>query len=132
MIIYPRLAVLYVSDQSRTLEFLIGALGFELTTDIPYGDGQRWIEVRMPGAQTHVALAAADPAVLEILRARAGRMAHGWFDCDDVDATCTELRTRGVDITVEPQTTPWRKGGRWAQISGHDGNLYGLTERTRQ
>jgi uncharacterized glyoxalase superfamily protein PhnB len=132
MIICPRLAVLYVSDQSRALEFLTGTLGFELTADIPYGDNQRWIEVRPPGAQTHVALAAVEPAVLEALRARAGRMAHGWFDCDDLDATCADLRARGVEIIAEPQATSWRKGSRWAQISGPDGNIYGLTERGRQ
>lgn len=129
MIICPRLAVLYVSDQSRTLEFLTGTLGFELTADIPYGDGRRWIEVRPPGAQTHVALAAVEPDVLEVLRARAGRMTHGWFDCDDLDATCADLRARGVEITAEPQAASWREGSRWAQIRGHDGNLYGLTER---
>ncbi|HET6356924.1 VOC family protein [Streptomyces sp.] len=131
MITNPRLSVLYVSDQSRTLEFLTGALGFELTADVPYGDDGRWVEVRPPGAQTCVALAAVEPAVVETLRARAGRMTHGWFDCDDLDATCADLRTRGVEIVVEPQAAPWREGSRWAQIAGHDGNLYGLTERGR-
>ncbi|MEK8144939.1 VOC family protein [Streptomyces sp. M10(2022)] len=121
--------MLYVSDQSRTLEFLTGTLGFELTADVPYGDDGRWVEVRPPGAQTCVALAAVPSAVVETLRARAGRMTHGWFDCDDLDATCADLRKRGVEIIVEPQVTPWREGSRWAQIVGHDGNLYGLTER---
>ncbi|MFJ9058755.1 MULTISPECIES: VOC family protein [unclassified Streptomyces] len=129
MIINPRLSVLYVSDQSATLAFLTGTLGFELTVDVPHGENGRWIEVRPPGAQTHVALAAVEPAVVETLRALAGRMTHGWFDCDDLDATCKDLRERGVEIVVEPQATPWREGGRWAQIAGHDGNLYGLTER---
>ncbi|WP_030909461.1 VOC family protein [Streptosporangium amethystogenes] len=131
MIINPRLTVLYVSDQSRTLEFLTETLGFELAADVPYGDDRRWVEVRPPGAQTCVALAAVEPAVLETLRAQAGRMTHGWFDCDDLDATCADLRTRGVEIVVEPQATSWRDGGRWAQIAGHDGNLYGLTEHGR-
>jgi len=130
MIINPRLAVLYVGDQSRTLEFMTGELGFELSADLPYGDGGRWVEVRPPGAQTHVALAAAGPDLLSALRARAGRMAHGWFDCDDLDATCADLRARGVQITVSPQATAWRDGGRWAQIRGADGDLHGLTERT--
>ncbi|MEU8194625.1 VOC family protein [Microbispora amethystogenes] len=129
MIVSPRLAVLYVSDQSRTLEFLTGTLGFELAADVPQGEGRRWVEVRPPGAQTCVALAAVEPEILEALEARAGRMTHGWFDCDDVDATCRDLRARGVEIVVAPQATPWREGGRWAQIRGHDGNLYGLTQR---
>lgn len=131
MIVNPRLAVLYVGDQSRTKEFLVGTLGFEPVVDVPRGDGGRWVEVRPPGAQTCVALAAVGPDVLAALHARAGRMAIGWFDCDDLDATCAELRARGVEFVVEPQATPWREGGRWAQIRGHDGNLYGLTERGR-
>lgn len=131
MITNPRLAVLYVGDQRRTQKFLTEALGFELVTDVPYGDGGRWIEVRPPGAQTCVVLAGLEPGELETLRARAGRMTHGWFDCDDLDATCADLRTRGVEIVVEPQPTAWREGGRWAQILGSDGNLYGLTERGR-
>lgn len=131
MITNPRLAVLYVADQDRTLEFLTGTLGFELVTDVPYGDGRRWVEVRPPGAQTCVVLAALDPDLLERLHAQAGRMAIGWFDCDDLDATCADLRARGVEIVVEPQAASWREGARWAQIAGHDGNLYGLTERGR-
>ncbi|MES9535755.1 MULTISPECIES: VOC family protein [unclassified Actinomadura] len=129
MITHPRLSVLYVTDQKSTLEFLTETLGFELAADVPYGDGRRWVEVRPPGAQTHVALAAVEPAVLAALRERTGRMTHGWFDCDDLDATCADLRARGVDITVAPQAASWREGARWAQIRGHDGNLYGLTER---
>ncbi|MFC4010194.1 VOC family protein [Nonomuraea purpurea] len=129
MITNPRLSVLYVSDQSRTLEFLTEALGFELTADLPYGADRRWVEVRPPGAETCVALAAVEPALLEMLRERAGRMTHGWFDCDDLDGTCAGLRARGVEIVVAPQATPWREGSRWAQIADADGNLYGLTER---
>jgi catechol 2,3-dioxygenase-like lactoylglutathione lyase family enzyme len=132
MITNPRLAVIYVTDQTKTLEFLTEKLGFEVTADVPYGDGQRWVEVSAPGAQTHVALAAVEPDLLEALRARAGRMTHGWFDCDDLDATCAALRARGVEITVEPEAASWREGSRWAQIRGHDGNLYGLTEPTRR
>jgi catechol 2,3-dioxygenase-like lactoylglutathione lyase family enzyme len=129
MIVNPRLAVLYVSDQRRTLEFLTGTLGFDVVADTPYGDGRRWVEVRPPGAQTCVAIAAVEPAVLETLQERAGRMTHGWFDCDDLDVTCDELRKQDVEVIVEPQATPWREGGRWAQIRGHDGHVYGLTER---
>ncbi len=131
MITNPRLAVLYVADQNRTLEFLTETLGFELTADVPYGDGRRWVEVSPPGARTHVAIAGVEPATLQVLRERAGRMTHGWFDCDDLDATCADLRARNVEIVVEPEAAPWRENSRWAQIRGHDGNLYGLTERTR-
>ncbi|MFF8385995.1 VOC family protein [Streptomyces kanasensis] len=131
MITNPRLAVLYVTDVERTRDFLTRTLGFELAADVPYGDGRRWVEVRPPHAHTCVALAAVEPALLEVLHARAGRMTHGWFDCDDLDTTCADLRARGVEFVVEPQEAPWRAGSRWAQIAGSDGHLYGLTERGR-
>lgn len=131
MITNPRLTVLYVTDVDRTREFLVGTLGFEPVVDVPYGDGRRWVEVRPPGARTCVALAAVEPSLLAALHARAGRMTHGWFDCDDLDATHADLRARGVRFVVEPQPAPWREGGRWAQIAGSDGHLYGLTERGR-
>ncbi|TLS43779.1 hypothetical protein FE633_23560 [Streptomyces montanus] len=131
MITNSRLALLCVPDQERAAKFLTGALGCELVVDVPVGDGRRWVEVRPPGARTCLVLAAVDKNVLEALHAQAGRMAHGWFDCDDLDATCADLRAKGVRIVVEPEPARWREGSRWAQIADPDGNLYGLTERGR-
>ena len=34
-----------VSDQDKAIEFYTDKLGFSLTADAPYGDGDRWIEV---------------------------------------------------------------------------------------
>lgn len=45
-----------VSDQDRAIEFFVGKLGFELRSDIAYGEGQRWVEVAPQGAVTPVAL----------------------------------------------------------------------------
>ena len=44
-------------DQDRSLAFYSGVLGFEITRDVPFGDGQRWIEVAPPAAGTTIALA---------------------------------------------------------------------------
>ncbi|WP_159941355.1 MULTISPECIES: VOC family protein [unclassified Nocardiopsis] len=131
MLTHPRLSVLCTSDQQKTLEFLVKKLGFELDIDVPYGEGQRWIEVHLRGSQTSVALALVDSETLEKLRSTTGRMTHGWFNCDDLDATCEDLRRKGVRILVEPQETSWRQGNRWAQIAGDDGNTYGLVEGGR-
>jgi hypothetical protein len=35
-----------VSDQDRALAFYVETLGFEKRGDIPYGDGDRWLEWR--------------------------------------------------------------------------------------
>lgn len=34
-----------VSDQDRSLAFYAGKLGFQVVTDQPFGNGQRWIEL---------------------------------------------------------------------------------------
>ena len=39
-----------VTNQDRALEFYVGTLGFEKRTDMPFGDGDRWVEVAPPGA----------------------------------------------------------------------------------
>src|SRR5258708_3883105 len=45
-----------VSDQDRALEFYLDKLGFEKRSDIPFGHGDRWVEVAPPGAATSIAL----------------------------------------------------------------------------
>jgi hypothetical protein len=50
-----------VKDQDKALAFDTKALGFNIATDQPMGPGkQRWIELRIPGADTRVVLFTAD------------------------------------------------------------------------
>lgn len=94
------------------------------------GMGERWLEVRAPGAQTHLVLATVRE-VQQMLKEKLGPMSHVWFDCDDLAATFADLRARGVEFPVEPQPAPWNQSGstRWAQFADDDGTVYGLTER---
>ena len=39
-----------VSDQDRAIEFYVETLGFEKRADIPFGGGERWVEVAPAGA----------------------------------------------------------------------------------
>jgi catechol 2,3-dioxygenase-like lactoylglutathione lyase family enzyme len=48
--------IIPVADQDAALAFFTGALGFEVRIDGTFGDGQRWIEVAPPGAETSIAL----------------------------------------------------------------------------
>lgn len=54
-----------------------------------------------------------------------------WFDCDDLDATFADLKAKGVEFPVEPETVPWDpdSNSRWAQFADPDGNL-GLSEQS--
>lgn len=78
-----------VGDQDRALEFYVGKLGFEVRLDGPFGDGDRWVEVAPPGAETTIALVAirdGEPGGIEVSLATR-----------DADADHGALRERGVD-----------------------------------
>lgn len=80
-----------VSNQDRALEFYTDKLGFEKRTDIPYGKGDRWLEVAPPGAATTIALVPprkGDPIGIET---------HVGFATRDAEADNEKLRARGVD-----------------------------------
>lgn len=81
-----------VSDQDRALEFYVEKLGFEKRADIPFGEGDRWVEVAPQGTATSVALVQpreGEPLGIET------RIA---FTSEDVDADHADLRARGVDV----------------------------------
>jgi catechol 2,3-dioxygenase-like lactoylglutathione lyase family enzyme len=80
-----------VTDQDRALEFYTQKLGFEQRTDIPFGDGNRWIEVAPPGAETRIALMPPQPPQQTGVPTSIG------FATDDIDALHKELRERDVD-----------------------------------
>lgn len=84
-----------VTDQDRALEFYLGSLGFEKRTDTPYGDGERWVEVAPPGAETTIALV--PPREGET----AGIQTRVSFSTGDIDADHARLRERGVDADPE-------------------------------
>ena len=43
-------------DQNRALDFYTDKLGFTIITDQPFDEKQRWIELRIPKAETRVVL----------------------------------------------------------------------------
>jgi catechol 2,3-dioxygenase-like lactoylglutathione lyase family enzyme len=81
-----------VSDQERALEFYLDSLGFEKRSDIPFGNGDRWLEVAPPGADTTIALI--PPREGEPI----GIDTHVAYSTEDVDSDHEALRARGVDV----------------------------------
>ncbi len=49
-----------VADQNRALDFYTDKLGFTIITDQPFDEKQRWIELRIPKAETRVVLFTAE------------------------------------------------------------------------
>ena len=48
--------IIPVSDQDKALEFYTGTLGFEVRADIPFGKGDRWLEVGPAGGGAAIAI----------------------------------------------------------------------------
>lgn len=84
-----------VADQDRAIEFYVEKLGFEKRTDVPFGDGNRWVEVAPVGAATTVAL------VQPMEGQEVGIEARVAFESTDIEADHAALRGRGVDVDAE-------------------------------
>lgn len=54
--------IIPVADQDRALQFYTETLGLENRVDVPMGDGNRWIEVAPPGAETPIAICPPGPS----------------------------------------------------------------------
>jgi catechol 2,3-dioxygenase-like lactoylglutathione lyase family enzyme len=80
-----------VTDQDRALEFYLDTLGFEKRTDVPYGEGERWVEVAPPGAATTIAIVPPREGESAGVETRVG------FTTEDIDSDHENLRARGVD-----------------------------------
>src|ERR1700684_2236979 len=80
------------TDQDRALEFWTTQLGFRISTDQPFG-AQRWIELRIPGADTGIVL-----FTPEGHEQRIGQFQNLSFQCDDIEKTVEALRGKGVEF----------------------------------
>jgi len=110
-----------VHDQDRALDFYRDKLGFKIQTDQPFGKGQRWIELKIPGAETGVVL-----FTPEGQKDRIGTFFNGSFACDDVRKSYEELKSRGVEFEGEPKEEPW---GTFAVFKDSEGNSFVLGSR---
>ena len=117
-----------VSDQDSALEFYTQKLGFEKRRDDPMAPNQRWIEVAPPGAETRILLYLATPDApggysYEAAKASIGTPTGMVMEVDDIEATFSDLKARGVPIEEEPSRQPW---GWWGVFADQDGNTYGV------
>src|SRR3954469_15084342 len=90
-----------VADQNRALEFYTEKLGFTIITDQPFDETQRWIELRVPKAETRVVLFTAEGE-----EKRIGSMNMS-YECEDIDKSYTELKECGVEFEGPPEKQPW-------------------------
>ena len=105
-----------VTDQNRALDFYMEKLGFTIITDQPFDEKQRWIELRIPKAETRVVLFTAEGD-----EKRIGSFMNMSYTCDDIDKTYEQLKNRGVEFEGPPQKQPW---GTYAMFKDTEGNRF--------
>jgi predicted enzyme related to lactoylglutathione lyase len=111
-----------VRNQDKALDFYTKALGFGIVTDQPMGPGQqRWIELKVPGAESKVVLFTPDGH-----EDRIGTFQGVSFLADDVAKTHAELVERGVEFQQPPTSQPW---GTFAIFKDVDGNQFVLSSK---
>jgi catechol 2,3-dioxygenase-like lactoylglutathione lyase family enzyme len=72
------------ADQNTAISWYRDKLGFDVTVDIPFGQGDRWVELALPGDSTAIALA---PPI--------------GFETTDARALHDDLKGKGVDVDEE-------------------------------
>jgi predicted enzyme related to lactoylglutathione lyase len=101
-----------VQDHDRALEFYTTKVGLKVFTDQTMGP-MRWIELQIPGgAETMV--------VLHKYGAPQSELPAVAFNCDNVQQTYEELKSRGVEFTQPPKKEHW---GEYASFKDSEGNL---------
>jgi catechol 2,3-dioxygenase-like lactoylglutathione lyase family enzyme len=88
--------VIPVTDQDRAIGFYVDTLGFEKRTDVPFGDGYRWVEVAPADAVTTIAIVPPPPGK------PTGNVETGiGLNTEDIDGVHADLKARGVDVDPE-------------------------------
>jgi predicted enzyme related to lactoylglutathione lyase len=88
--------IIPAADQDRALEFYTETLGLDKRADLPFGDGNRWIEVVPSGAETPIAICPPGPSVTA-----GGKETGISLATDDIDAYHAHLKAHGVDVDAE-------------------------------
>jgi predicted enzyme related to lactoylglutathione lyase len=89
-------------DQDRALAFWTDKFGFTVATDQQFDATQRWIELRIPGADTRLVLFTTNGS-----EALIGQFAPMSFWTDDIDASYRQLVDAGVEVLGPPKKAEW-------------------------
>ena len=85
-----------VADQDRAVGFYTEILGLEKRVDVPFGNGESWIEVAPEGAETTIALSPPGPS-----GKTGGKETGITLQVADIDSYHRHLQERGVDVDEE-------------------------------
>ena len=108
-----------VADQERALAFYTDKLGLTVMTDQEFTGKQRWIELKIPGADTGISLFTPDGH-----ENRIGTFVNTAFETDSVEKTFQELSAKGVEFLGPPKKEDW---GSFVLMKDSEGNTICLS-----
>ena len=111
-----------VSDQDAAIAFYTDTLGFTVSADVPYGEGDRWVEVEPPGGGAGIALSRG------MGEFQPGRETGIALSSPDPRADYEELKGKGVVFHSPPAERPY---GVEAVMRDDSGNYYSVVQRPR-
>lgn len=123
MITGVRKIIVPVDDEQRAKAFWTDSVGFVVTLDEAFGNGQRWIEVSPPDRSIALVLSRRRPD--EPRREAPDQLPHSpiFFNCADIEQTHRELTARGVRFAAAPVKMPF---GWWSMFEDTEGTRYAL------
>ena len=129
---------IFVLDQESAFDFYVNKLGFKVHTDAPMGPGQRWLTVcapEQPGLE--IALMPVEEGMMfkgnaakemkELIKK--GTFGFGVFECNDLNATYEELKSKGVEFKKPPTKEFY---GYEALFVDDSGNWFSLGEKSKE
>ena len=115
---------LVVPEYDAAIAFYVGALGWDLRSDIDQGQGKRWVTVAPPGPGPALVLARAVNArqVAAIGNQTGGRV--GFFlSTRDFDADHARMVAAGVTFEETPRSEPYGRVAVWRDPFGNRWDL---------
>jgi predicted enzyme related to lactoylglutathione lyase len=110
-----------VRDQAAAIAFWTEKVGFQVMTDQPMNETERWVELGIAAHGTKVVPFPMDDAVFRI-----GNYMNITFYSDDVEGTYRELSARGVEFLSPPKKADW---GTSVQFKDQDGTTFLLSSK---
>ena len=108
-----------VTDQEAAKQFYLN-LGFKLLVEGPFGPGQNWVQLALPGQE-----ALSITLVTWFPELKPGSIRGFVIDVDNLTDETKELNTKGIEVGKVDET-PW---GKFAAVKDPDGNAWSLHEK---
>ncbi len=116
-------SAVYVSNQDAAIAFYVNTLGFKLVSDMPMGEGTRWVTVVPPGAATELALL---PIVWYDGQGDPHKSTGITFAVENIDGMYETLLGQGVKFKDPVSVMPWGDKATW--FYDPDGNAFFIVE----